>query len=287
VATGVPGAGGNAGSQGLGCASGFGSFVAGVWVPGSAQVGAQGAAGQRGGTGAPSGGFDTASMANMPAGVSANTTQRYRLGASGGGSGAGGCGGAGGASGGTGGASIGILVFFTGGMSLTPPTIHANVVARGLGGDGGEGGAGGRGGTGGNGGIGGNSNGFWVPFRAGNGGRGGIGGTGGGGGGGCGGASIGVAVAGLPMGATIDYLTTNTFAVPDGTPTGGGGGNAGATGATHRQRGRKPRQLAERLHPVTVSPTAPARGPGTTDPAQSPPTASSASTAAAAPHPSA
>jgi hypothetical protein len=227
---GRPGAGGNAGSQGLGCASGFGSFVAGVWVPGSAQVGAQGAAGQRGGTGAPSGGFDTASMANMPAGVSANTTQRYRLGASGGGSGAGGCGGAGGASGGTGGASIGILVFFTGGMSLTPPTIHANVVARGLGGDGGEGGAGGRGGTGGNGGIGGNSNGFWVPFRAGNGGRGGIGGTGGGGGGGCGGASIGVAVAGLPMGATIDYLTSNTFAVPDGTPTGGGGGNAGATG---------------------------------------------------------
>ncbi|MBK6578177.1 MAG: hypothetical protein IPG17_18650 [Sandaracinaceae bacterium] len=53
---GRPGAGGNAGSQGLGCASGFGSFVAGVWVPGSAQVGAQGAAGQRGGRAPPAAG---------------------------------------------------------------------------------------------------------------------------------------------------------------------------------------------------------------------------------------
>ena len=220
--------------QGMGCSSGFGSFAGGVWVPGAALVGDTGTNGQRGGTGAPSGGFDTAPDSLLPMApndVQPNAQNRYRLGASGGGAGAGGCGGSGGTSGGTGGASIGVLVYFSDGMSLTPPRILANTIARGLGGDGGDGGAGGRGGAGGNGGVGGNSNGFWVPFRAGSGGRGGIGGTGGGGGGGCGGASMGIVVSGLMPPMMVNYVTANAFTVPDATATGGAGGNAGATGA--------------------------------------------------------
>lgn len=230
---GRPGAGGNPGSQGLGCVMADGSFASGQWTPGASMAGATGANGQRGGTGAPSGGFDTAPQALMPAGITANGTARYRLGASGGGAGAGGCGGGGGLPGGTGGASVGVLIYFGAApVSMSAPTIIANIVTRGHGGNGGDGGAGGRGGVGGNGGTGGNSNGFWVPFRAGNGGRGGTGGTGGGGGGGCGGASFGIAVANLPAGTMVGYLTANTFTVPGATSTGGSGGNAGATGAT-------------------------------------------------------
>ncbi|MCB9626977.1 MAG: hypothetical protein H6725_06370 [Sandaracinaceae bacterium] len=239
---GRPGAAGAEGSQGSGCASGAGSFVAGVWVPGAAVSGASGAPGQRGGVGAPSGGIATASaMEIAPTGVAPNgTAGRFRRGASGGGAGAGGCGGGAGTAGGTGGASVGLLVTFPSGSTApSAPTVVANIIQRGRGGNGGVGGAGGRGGNGGNGGSGAGSNGFWVDFRSGNGGRGGTGGTGGGGGGGCGGAAFGVAT--VASGVTLpNYAASNQFAIDNGMPTGGSGGSAGASGTPNPNANGQP-----------------------------------------------
>jgi hypothetical protein len=228
---GAAGAAGLEGLQGLGCGSVEGTGVTGEWTNVRGEDGGAGAHGARGGAGAPSGGVDTASAANMPAGIGANSTYRYKFGAGGGGAGAGGCGGGGGVGAGSGGASIAVYI---GWLKSTPtaPILVANEIVRGTGGVGGTGGYGGRGGTGGNGGAGGTSRSFWVGFRAGGGGRGGAGGEGGGGGGGCGGASFGVAVYGAQPGLLIDYQAVNVLSPASGVTTGGRGGEAGPSGAS-------------------------------------------------------
>jgi len=229
---GAAGADGPAGPQGAGCASADGQLVGGLWTNVPGQIGGGGGHGARGGAGAPSGGVDTASAANMPDGVGANSVYRHKLGAGGGGAGAGGCGGAGGVGGGSGGASVAVFLAWTGpAPAAGPPELRANIITRGLGGGGGVGGYGGAGGAGGGGGVGGTSSNFWVGFRAGDGGRGGFGGEGGGGGGGCGGASFGVAIYGGDPAWGLDPASVNAFPVSDALATGGTGGAAGPSGA--------------------------------------------------------
>ncbi|MBM4370393.1 MAG: hypothetical protein FJ098_01980, partial [Deltaproteobacteria bacterium] len=227
---GLPGADGSSGLQGNGCALAAGTFTGGQWVGGTGAVGSLGAHGQAGGAGGASGGIDSAPQVEMPAGVTAKSPPRFKIGATGGGGGAGGCRGGAGGGGATGGASIGVLVGWTPPVTVSsPPILATNRIARGYGGAGGSGGYGGLGGVGGDGGKGGNSQGFWVDWRAGAGGRGGSGGSGGGGGGGCGGASFGVAVFHHPAGWALDYGTSNTFDGPAGS-SGGPGGAGGPSG---------------------------------------------------------
>jgi hypothetical protein len=229
---GYPGLDGAFGDQGTGCQDGLGTFAAGVWVAAAASGGGSGISGVRGGTGASSGGIDSADAARMPAGVGAyGGAYQHKVGGTGGGAGAGACGGTGGGKGGAGGAVLAVAIAFTNltGIAL-PPELAGNLVQRGAGGNGGNGGFGGRGGVGGSGGRGGVGSGYWIDFRAGNGGKGGDGGTGGGGGGGCGGASFGIVVLGPDAAWTLDYGAANSFVQPESALTGGIGGQPGPTG---------------------------------------------------------
>ena len=222
---------GDDGLQGAGCSLAAGAFAGGHWKGASGQTGPDGAHGQAGGAGGASGGIDTASPAEMPAGVGAKGSPQYMLGATGGGGGAGGCGGTGGESGGPGGASVAVFIAYSApGVTSSAPTLSGNVIERGYGGLGGGGGYGGEGGTGDDGGIGGNSGSYWIDFRAGDGGRGGRGGEGGGGGGGCGGSSFGIAVFNHPAGWNIQYQSSSEFLLSDDFTTGGAGGFAGPSG---------------------------------------------------------
>ena len=228
---GMPGEDGSDGVEGDGGTDPWGTYADGHWVGGSSETGAAGLSGNRGGSGGSSGGIDTASAAELPAGVSPYPIPTYKLGATGGGGGAGGSGGDGGEAGGAGGASIAILVAWLDPASAqTVPLLTGNTVTRVFGGAGGDGGPGGAGGAGGDGGLGGDSAAYWIDFRAGNGGDGGTGGTGGGGGGGSGGASFGIAVFGFSSDLTLSYDSLNTFTAPDAVDTGGSGGLGGATG---------------------------------------------------------
>ena len=227
---GLDGTDGDPGLQGSGCKSNVGTFQGGHWVGVGAAGGATGGTGAAGGAGGTSGGVATGKPSEMPPGVGASNIKQYNVGASGGGGGAAGCGGQGGGGAGSGGASIALFITVVGAPPSKPPTVVANRVLRGPGGDGGTGGYGGSGGTGGDGGTGGNSQGFWIDFRAGDGGRGGRGGEGGGGGGGCGGASFGIAVMNHPGAWPIGYGTTNDFATPETVNTAGPGGPAGPSG---------------------------------------------------------
>lgn len=227
---GRPGDTGASGTVGLGCAVPNGTFVDGHWLGFSGDAGAAGHAGSRGGVGGASGGIETASVAQMPAGVSPSSTDYYMLGATGGGGGAGGCGGAGGMGGFAGGASVAVFVAWSDpAAATTPPVIEANRIRRVAGGAGGNGGLGGFGGSGGNGGLAGDSASYWLGFAAGDGGSGGLGGFGGGGGGGCGGVSFGLAVFDYPTAWTLDY-GSNAHEVDDATETGGPGGTFGRSG---------------------------------------------------------
>ena len=222
---------GVSGVQGTGCGGAGGTLVDGHWAGQPGAPGNPGNFGQPGGAGGSSGGVDSASAAEMPAGVGAYGGSRYMLGATGGGSGAGGCGGGGGKGGNPGGASVAISVAWSGNIPPeAPPIITGNLVQRGFGGNGGGGGFGGDGGSGGDGGAGGDSGNYWIDFRAGDGGRGGKGGTGGGGGGGCGGASFGIALFSHPKDWDVTYAADNEFAIDEALSTGGTGGQAGPSG---------------------------------------------------------
>ncbi len=214
---GVDGTGGSTGSSGSavgGCTSSSGSVSSGDWVAGSGTAGNAGTHGAGGGGGGAGGG---GYCNNCQGG-------KHRLGAHGGGGGSGGCGGAGGFGGGGGGGSFGIFV--NGG---TAPTISNNTITQGQGGLGGNGGIGGAGGLGGVGGKGGQTD-MLCAGKAGRGGDGGNAGHGAGGGGGCGGSSFGIYTNGV---GSPNYCAGNS--VTGGVAGGGGvggfsGGNSGGAG---------------------------------------------------------
>jgi len=222
-----PGTAGAAGTEGVlgaagqGCATGDGSVVGGLWVPGVASTGGSGTHGGGGGGGGAAGGVET--------GDCADSGSKYSdLGGSGGGGGAGGCEGTGGGAGGGGGASFGIFVVFDA-PPASVPQVLGNMIAGGSGGYGGNGGNGGTGGVGGDGGAGGltgsGTDDAWCADAGGFGGRGGDGGHGGGGGGGCGGAAYGLYVAGSG-GLSLTELAAGNFEVAAGVPGLGGAGGS-------------------------------------------------------------
>lgn len=222
-APGTPGAIGQDGPGGIGCATTEGSVVDGVWVPAAALSGGVGTHGGGGGGGGAAGGVETANC-----GPGDGNRGYSDLGGSGGGGGSGGCGATGGTAGGSGGGSFALFVVFTS-TPVTVPTINNVVVEPGQGGNGGNGGPAGVGGKGGSGALGGaDGAGVDLTFCAGGGGaggNGGAGGHGGGGGGGCGGPAYGLFVNGVDTGLVNGWKTSITF-------NGAGEGGAGGTGGT-------------------------------------------------------
>lgn len=212
-----PDGSGGQGGPGAAAAARFGSIVSGRWraAPVVASSGVVGAVGLPGG----GGGAGSGVVKFTPGGC-----QAWEIGASGGGGGAGACGGAGGAPGAQGGASIAMFIGSTS-LVMTRPTLTANRIQRGLGGNGGTGGFGGSGGVGGAGGLGGAQD-RWSSSAGGKGGEGGNGGPGGGGGGGAGGPSFAV------LGFNTDVASvsmTNTLVVNATIDTGGRGGAGGSS----------------------------------------------------------
>ncbi len=172
-----------------------------------------------------------------PGGVNADSGAYCLFPPSGGGGGAGGCAGTPGGGGPGGGASFAIFVLHTSTpTAATMPRLLRNTLRRSTGGRGGDGGIGGGGGSGGAGGAGGiNPPGAWDTYSfclsgGGGGGDGGRGGHAGGGGGGGGGASYDIWI--TRPGAAAPDLSTNTYATPAGTNTGGAGGTGGNSSNT-------------------------------------------------------
>jgi len=252
-----PGAGGRAGAHMQG--TGSSSCIVGTGTSTDALPGTSGFRGNDGGggSGAPatpsiagnqwraaagtSGGTATAGSGGggggSPGGVNADSSAYCLFPPSGGGGGAGGCPGTPGTGGPGGGASFAIFVLHTSApTAATMPRLLRNTLRRSTGGRGGDGGIGGGGGSGGAGGIGGiNPPGGWDTYSfclsgGGGGGDGGRGGHAGGGGGGGGGASFDIWIT-RPGTATPD-LSTNTYSIPAGTNTAGGGGSGGNSSNT-------------------------------------------------------
>lgn len=224
---GQPGAPGDSGARGAGCAVPEGRVVDGHWRGDPGDDGGDGDHGSGGGGGGSGGGVEVTGS-NCAA---LDVTGGSDMGGSGGGGGSGGCLGVGGAGGAAGGGSFAIFMTFDAAPEGLPE-LRDNVIRRGTGGFGGAGGPGGVGGVGGAGAPGGASGegslGTFCAFAGGSGGAGGQGGHGGGGGGGCGGASYGLFV--WPAdggGADLNALVAdNLFEV------GGVGGLGGAGGAS-------------------------------------------------------
>jgi hypothetical protein len=203
-ADGQDGGVGVAGQAGFGCAAPEGQLVAGLWVGGGGDPGADGAPGGGGGGGGAGNGVMTCCSGNG-----------MDLGGLGGGGGAGTAGGG----------SFGVFIYFSDEASSLP-LLSDNTIQRGLGGAGGSGGNAGVAGAGGLGGKGGTEGtGDWTTFCA---------GSGGNGGGGCGGASYGVFLAGHGAVPTGDVMSTTVVLTGGG---GGAGGQGGLSLGTSGQSG--------------------------------------------------
>ncbi len=131
--SGSAGAVGTDGIAGPGCSVSAGSVIAHLFVPEEAGDGLEGTHGSGGGGGGAGGGVEVVDCQNQAAKFS-------DFGGSGGGGGSGGCGATAGSHGGSGGGSFGLFLSFSVPLP-TVPTLLANTVVRGRGGNGGFGGS--------------------------------------------------------------------------------------------------------------------------------------------------
>jgi len=221
---GVDGIRGGNGLDGLaGHGGSGGSISGGTWSPANATSGASARPGGGGGGGGAGGGFQGLTVCDA---VLDGSQRQGPSGAGGGGGGGAGFGGSAGAGGGT---SFGILVVGDGVSSF--PTVGANEIYLGVGGNGGNGGSGGPGGPGGAGGAGVMVTNFSLEVSSGSGGAGGNGGSGGGGGGGAGGNAVGIYANFTNAAYAVDNVVIST------TGRAGAGGLGGASVANFGESG--------------------------------------------------